>query len=114
MTPHGLPVDNHWYLVSSHGSVLFYVALNPDCTIQQISEEMALTQRTIWGLVGDLRRASMLHVRREGRRHHYTVNLDAPFKHPVCQGLSLRTVMGPMIATCARTRRSREPEATFA
>ncbi len=103
-----LYVDNHWYLVSSHGSVLFYIALNPDCTIQKIADEMSLTQRTIWGLIGDLRRASMLQVRREGRRHHYTVNLDAPFKHPVCKGLTLRQVLGPMIEECARSRRGRE------
>jgi hypothetical protein len=108
----GLPIDNHWYLVSSHGSVLFYIALNPDCTIQEISDEMALTQRTVWGLIGDLRRANMLRIRREGRRHHYTVNLDAPFKHPVCQGLTLDLVMSEMIRQ--RARQSREREATLA
>jgi DNA-binding transcriptional ArsR family regulator len=97
-------VDNHWYLVSSHGAVLFYVAVNPDCTITQISDDMALTQRTVWGIIGDLRRAGMLNVRREGRRHHYTVNLDAPFKHPILRGLTIRLVMGRLVDLCARAR----------
>ena len=90
-------IHNHWYLVSSHGSVLFYVAVHPECTIRQIADDMSLTQRTVWGLIGDLRRAEMLHVRREGRRHHYTVNLDAPFRHPILNGLTLRVVLGGLI-----------------
>jgi DNA-binding transcriptional ArsR family regulator len=85
-----------FYLVSSHGAVLFHVAVNPDCTINEIAEAMALTRRTVWGLIGDLRRAGMLHVRKEGRRHHYTVNLDAPFLHPSLSGYHLRAVLGQL------------------
>lgn len=96
-------ISNHWYLVSSHGSVLFFIAVHPDCTIRDIADEMALTQRTVWGLIGDLRRADMLNVRREGRRHHYTVNLNATFKHPTLMGLPLRTIMGELVQKHART-----------
>jgi DNA-binding transcriptional ArsR family regulator len=83
-----------FYLVSSHGAVLFHVAVNPDCTINDIAEAMALTRRTIWGLIGDLRRGGMLHVRKQGRRHYYTVNLDAPFLHPSVNGYTVRAVFG--------------------
>jgi DNA-binding IclR family transcriptional regulator len=100
----GTAIHNHWYLVSSHGAVLFYVAVNPGCTIKQIAEDMSLTQRTVWGLIGDLRRADMLRVRREGRRHHYTVNLDAPFRHPVIKGIALRSVLGELVEQLADER----------
>jgi hypothetical protein len=82
--------------------VLFYIAVNPDCTIREIADSMSLTQRTVWGLIGDLRRADMLKVRREGRRHHYTVNLDARFKHPTLDGISLRTIMSDLVERFAR------------
>jgi DNA-binding IclR family transcriptional regulator len=98
-------IANHWYLVSSHGAVLFYIAVHPDCTIREIADDMSLTQRTVWGLIGDLRRADMLNVRREGRRHHYTVNLDATFKHPTLNGLSLKTIMGELVERHARRPR---------
>jgi predicted transcriptional regulator len=97
MTSNGTQVQNHWYLVSSHGAVLFYVAVNPGCTIREIAEQMHLTQRTVWGLIGDLRRAEMLKIDRQGRRHHYTVNLDAPFRHPIIKGLTLRAVLGEVV-----------------
>jgi hypothetical protein len=57
-----------FYLVSSHGAVLFCVAANPDCTTNDIAEAMALTHRTVWGLLGDLRQARMLDVRKRVRQ----------------------------------------------
>ena len=89
-----MPIKNDWYLVSSQGAILFYVATQPGCTIKDIAEAMCLTRRTVWGVVGDLRRAGMLRVRKNGRRHHYSVNLDAPFRHPVIDGVTLRQVLG--------------------
>lgn len=94
-------VENNWYLVSSHGAILFYIAVVPDCTINQIADAMFLTRRTVWGVIGDLRRANMLLVRKEGRTHHYKVNLDASFKHPVVAGISLRDVLGKLVARAA-------------
>jgi hypothetical protein len=35
----------------------------------------------------------MLHLRRNGRRHHFTINFDAPLLHPTIESLSLRSVM---------------------
>jgi hypothetical protein len=89
--------ENEWYLVSSHGSILFYVAAKQDCTIRDIAEALCLTRRTVWGIVGDLRRAGMILVRKNGRRHHYSVNLDGPFRHPTIKGYALRHVLGAFI-----------------
>ncbi len=97
-----MTIENNWYLVSSHGSILFFVAVNPECTIKEIAESMSLTRRTVWGVIGDLRRADMLHVRKEGRRHHYTVDLEGPFKHPVLNGFSLRTILGELVSQASR------------
>lgn len=99
MTP-----QNNWYLVSSHGAILYYIAVVPDCTINQIADAMSLTRRTVWGVIGDLRRANMLLIRKEGRTNHYEVNLDAPFKHPVVTGVKLRVVLGELVAHAEREK----------
>lgn len=114
MARNGSYINNHWYLVSSHGAVLFYIAVRPGCTIREIADDMALTQRTVWGLIGDLRRAGMLHVRREGRRHHYTVDMDAEFRHPVVKGFTLRTVLADLVENYAVSDRDRDLEASIA
>ena len=87
-------IQNQWHLSSSHGTVLFHIAAHPQCTIRDIADAMCLTQRRVWGVIGDLRRARMLRVRKNGRRHHYTVNLDAPFSHPTVRGYALRDILG--------------------
>ncbi len=90
-------MNSNFYLVSSQGAILFYIAFNPDCTIQQIADAMALTRRTICGIVKLLRRARMVHLRRQGGRHHYTVILDAPFLHPTLNGFTLRPILGEVV-----------------
>lgn len=101
--------SHNWYLVSGHDSVLFYIAVNRRCTIGEIAEELALSQRTISGLVGDLPRSHMLDGRRQGRRYHYTVNLDAEFQHPIIGGITLRLVIGELVRQHANPEREGTP-----
>jgi len=64
-----MPQENEWYLVSTHGAFVMFIAVRPECTIRE-----------------------------EGRRHHYTVNLDGPFKHPtILQGSTLKTFLGDLV-----------------
>lgn len=95
-------MNNDFHLVSSQGAVLFYIAVNPNCTIQEIADAMSLTRRTVWGLIAALRRASMVQVRQQGRRHHYKVNLNAPFLHPTLKGYTLRPILGEMVEQSQR------------
>jgi len=71
------PSVRPWRLLSSHGLVLFYIGVRPECTVALISAGLSVTDRTVYGILGDLRQAGMVNVRKEGRRHHYSVNYDA-------------------------------------
>jgi DNA-binding IclR family transcriptional regulator len=94
--------SDSWYHVSSHGAILFYIAMHPGCSVREISEDMCLTPRTVWGLIGDLKRAGMLRVERRGKRHHYHVDLDGPLLvYPSVQGLRLRSILGRVVAEAA-------------
>lgn len=72
---------SEWYLLSSHGIVLVFIAANPDCTIQESS-------------------ARMIQIRREGRTHHYTVNVDFQLPHAAFGGRSMldmvKSLMEPL------------------
>ncbi len=95
----GTTNGNHdnWQLVSSHGAVLFYIAAHPGCTVQDISNALSVTTRTVWSRVGDLSRAGMVSHRRQGRRYIYSVELGAPFFHPCIKGLTLRMILGGLV-----------------
>ena len=77
------PEARAWSLLSAHGLVLFFLGMNPDATLRDISERMGLTERTIHTVIKNLSRADMVRVRKVGRRHSYTLNPDAHFVHPM-------------------------------
>lgn len=85
----GIKHGASWRLFCSHGTVLFFIASHPGCTMREIAEALSLTQRTVWGLIGDLRRADLLLVTRRGRHHHYSVNPAGRFPDPIISHLTL-------------------------
>jgi hypothetical protein len=87
-----------WSLLSAQGKVIFYIAMCPDCTVQEIAEALDLTERGVRFILRDLRARDMVHVERRDRRHHYRINLDAPLLHPTIKGLTLRPVLGKLAA----------------
>src|ERR1700687_4164233 len=94
--------DVDWSLLSAQGKVLFYIALCPSCSVREIAIALNLTERAVWGIIRDLRRHEMLLLRRDNRRHRYSVNLDAPLLHPTIQGLTLRLVLGQIAEKALR------------
>jgi hypothetical protein len=81
--------QNGWYIWSSRGMVLFHIAAHPGCSVEEIADDLCLTPRSVWGAIGSLRRANMLRVERRGRRHFYSVNMDADFRAPYVSGIKL-------------------------
>jgi DNA-binding IscR family transcriptional regulator len=78
-----------WRLFCSHGTVLFYIARHPDCTVSEIADALAVTPRTVWGLIGDLKRSGLVDSRRDGKRHCYTINGAGRFPDPLISHLTL-------------------------
>ena len=76
-------------LFCSHGAALFYIALHPGCTSRDLTDAFVVTKRTIWGLIGGLKDASLINIRKKGRVNHYTIKEDAPFPDPVLSHTTL-------------------------
>ncbi len=87
----------HWFLFSSHDSVLFRIAANPGCTIEEVAEAMALTRDFVTRTMADLSRAGVLFVRANGSQAQYSVKLDSAFLHPAAKGYTLGDVLGNLV-----------------
>jgi biotin operon repressor len=85
--------DSEWYHCSSHGTVVMHIAANPHTTIKEIADALRVTERSVWGTIGTLRRSGQIRVVRIGRNHHYHVNMDAPFLHPTITGVTLGNLL---------------------
>ena len=96
------PAVADWSLLSPQGRIVFYIALCPGSTIKAIARAVDRTERQVFTIMQSLRRAGMLHLRRNGRRHHYAINLDAPLLHPTIAGLTLRPVVEQAIKQAQR------------
>jgi hypothetical protein len=81
--------NKNWNLMATHGIVLFYIAANPESTMREMSESLNLTERRIAQVVRDLADGDYLSVTRNGRRNSYSVNPDAPFRHPTLSHVTL-------------------------
>lgn len=102
--------EREWHLLSAHGTVMFYIVYNQGCSIDDISNSLFLTRRSVWGTIGDLRRAGMVIVHKEGRKHRYYANFDAQLRHPLFRGRtmrgllsSVRTSSGASASCCHRS-----------
>ena len=82
-----------WYLVSSRGSIIFYIAVNPGCTAAQIADATSLTRRSVAAILSDLKRAGMITTKTVGRRHHFTINMRASFLHPTLPEFPLGVIL---------------------
>jgi biotin operon repressor len=96
--------QNGWYIWSSRGIVLFHIATHPGCTVEDIADQLCLTQRSVWGAIGSLRRAGMLTIDRRGRRHFYSVNMDARFRAPSLDDVKLGTVFADLPRLAANSQ----------
>ena len=92
-----MSLRSDWYLLSSYGTILFYIASRPGCTTPEVADALFVTQRTVWSLVGKLRRAGMLKVELKGHQHHYSVNLKASFEVPTVGEFPLEMLLGDLV-----------------
>lgn len=89
-----------WTLLTGHGHVLVAIAREPRARLRDISTRVELTERAVQLIVADLVAAGYLIRHRAGRRNHYTVNPDSPFRHPDQDGHRV----GPFLDLLATAR----------
>ena len=78
-----------WTLLTSHGHVLVEIARNPKSRVRDISAAIGITERATQAIIADLERAGYVERIRIGRRTHYVLNPDNPFRHSAQDGLQV-------------------------
>lgn len=91
-----------WTLLTSHGHVLVEIARNPKARVRDISAAAGITERATQAIISDLEQAGYVDRVRVGRRTHYVLHTDNPFRHSAQDGLRV----GPFLEllTSATTR----------
>jgi DNA-binding IclR family transcriptional regulator len=82
-----------WTFFSNHGHVLFLLCHEPDLRLRDVAAQVGITERAAQRIVHDLVDHGYLQIRKEGRRNHYSANLDAHLRHPLEAACTVRRMM---------------------
>ncbi len=74
--------ERHWTLFTNHAAVFIHLLEHPESTIRTIAGELDLAERTVVGVLQDLRRDGYFQVQRVGRNNVYRVNPEGHMKRP--------------------------------
>lgn len=72
-----------WTFLTNHAHVLLCLAAAPGARLRDVADAVGITERAVQHIVADLAAAGVLVRAREGRRNRYTLNGDAPLRHPI-------------------------------
>ena len=72
-----------WTFLTNHAHVFLCIADEPNMLMRDVSRRVGITERAVQRIVVDLEKAGYLKRIRHGRRNHYVVHDDLPFRHPI-------------------------------
>jgi DNA-binding IclR family transcriptional regulator len=70
-----------WAFLTSHGFMLLEVARDPDATVRELAERVAVTERQAHRVLSDLVEQDYVLRERVGRRNRYRVNRRKAMRH---------------------------------
>ena len=90
-----------WGFLSNHAHILVCLYQDPDMRLNEISIRVGLTLRIVQKIVKELADEGVIEIEKNGRRNHYRINDNYPFRHELeshCNiGQLLRLVSGERV-----------------
>ena len=74
-------MSSKWTFLSHHAHVLIAVSDNPELTMDELARIEGVTTRSVVNVLNDLVEAGYITKQRQGRKNHYTINLNSPLRH---------------------------------
>lgn len=97
-------MERHWTVFTNHAAVLLYLLEHPAATIRRIADDLDLAERTVVGVLHDLRAEGYLNVQKEGRNNIYRINPQAPMRRPEHAGQTLEGFLVRVLRELERAR----------
>jgi DNA-binding Lrp family transcriptional regulator len=82
-----------WTFLTNHAHVLLCIARDPDLRMREIADRVGITERATQRIVGDLVDGGYVSRTKVGRRNEYSVNPDAPLRHPLSRDHEIGKVL---------------------
>ena len=100
-----------WTFLTHHAHLLLAIAENPDARVQELADTVGVSSRAALSIMADLVDAGYIRRERVGRRNHYSIARNRPFRHPstATHSVDEMIVMFGTLAPAAPRTDEREP-----
>lgn len=72
-----------WTFLTNHAHVFLCLARDPGVRLRDVAEKVGITERAAQRILADLEAEGYVVSEKVGRRNHYSVNANAPLRHPL-------------------------------
>ena len=93
----GSKPSHSWTLLSNYTYVLLCLAKDPNVRVRDIAKEIGITERAAMRIISDLENEGFLSHKREGRRNHYTLDLNRPLRHNLGSHCTIGTLLSALL-----------------
>jgi predicted transcriptional regulator len=100
-------MSRDWGFLTNHGRVLLCIAHDPGVRLRDIASELAITERTVYGIVTDLTDAGYLTKEKDGRRNRYEIQGHLPLRETISRERTIGEMLGVLVAAAPRVSPSR-------
>ena len=69
-----------WSFLTNHAVVYLHLVEHPGDTIRQVSDHLGMADRTVAGVIADLKREGYVSATKLGKQNVYAVNINLPLR----------------------------------
>ena len=88
---------DRWTFLTNHAHVLLCIANDHGTRLRDVAGRVGITERAAQRIVADLVETGYLSRTRVGRRNHYEVHTNLPFRHPIEQKNDIGSLLGLLV-----------------
>ena len=86
-----------WSFLTHHAQVVLLIAHQPDVRVRDIAAALGVTERTAYGIVGDLTAAGYIVKERHGRRNRYHIQDHLPLRAATSRARTLGELLDLLV-----------------
>ncbi len=95
-----------WSFLTNHARVLVCISDDPGVRLRDIATALGITERTAFGIVGDLTRAGYVIKDKDGRRNRYRIQAHLPLPDALGRERTIGEVLKLLVDTRTRKQTS--------
>jgi predicted ArsR family transcriptional regulator len=80
---------SEWTFITNHGAVLILISRHGEITARAISDELGITERSVYRIINDLETEGYISKHRVGRANHYQVNRDVTLRREALRDIAV-------------------------